>query len=620
MQPTPEKPATQFGLFPKENGTDFSPRLRDFRYGGSLSRDVDQYIGDPVLKPVRPLIQFRESNLENEANIAARHNFKYSIAPKVLSARGYIPGESIDRLLNPSLSQIPDPHQALNFTAAVQRFVRAVRNNEPIYSMSDFDNDGITANWQFTAFRKAIGACSWSALPDRFQDGYGLNHKMIDEAYAKYGPGLIVTWDYGTTNSKEIQYAQSLGFDVIVFDHHHVGDIRCAANLLVNPGQSGCGYANNVISASGWALLFCRAANEELPPALKVSEQFLQTLNEPAGDGLVADMVPLVGPSRTIAQLALRQFKDSSWPVLRYLLQGKKNEDYSADDISFTIGPKINAVGRLYNARLLIEALAEQDENEAEQIAGYLTHVNRERQELEFRMVQSSKGMIKTIIERDGALPRFLMLQDENFHKGIVGITAQRLLELFHRPAFVFAKETGSARSVPGLHLAEALKSMQELFVKQGGHAVAAGATLLPGKFNEVYLRLNDYAQKNLGPEHTPLTLMIDGTLRLSDITKDAVRELYQLEPFGVGNPAPIFKFEGVAVKSIGHFGRHKENTSVTLVDPQSPSRKIDGKIWRMPMHEDLYPGAIVDLYARPIISPFENTVELEIKEVRKAI
>lgn len=606
---------TQYGLFPVDTSAEFPTALDRFRTGFHSSSGSELYLDDPLLKPVRPLIQYRNSDPKMEAEIAARHDFKFSLLPRLLSARGFTPGTSIERLLNPSLSDIPDPNQALNFRAAVLRVTQAINNAEPIYSMGDFDNDGITANWQFTAFRKAVSACAWSALPDRFQDGYGLNRRMINEAYSKYGPGVIVTWDYGTTNSSEIKYAQSLGFTVIVFDHHHVGDVNCAANLLINPGQSGCGYVNNVFSASELSFLFCLAVNQELPSSRRMREEDLLSLLEPAGDGAIADMVPLVGPGRIIPQLALKQLSDSSWPVFRYILQGKKNEEYGSDDISFTIGPRINAVGRLYNARFLIEALAEKDENQAEQIAAFMGHVNRERQELEFKMVQRSKGMIKSIIERDGALPRVVMLQDQSFHKGIVGICAQRLVELFHRPTLVFANDTGSARSVPGFHLAEALKSMSELFVKQGGHAAAAGATLQPGKFNESYIRLNHYAVERLGPVHTPLTLTVDGDATFSELLKDAVREIYKMEPFGVGNPAPIFRFADLVVRSTSHFGRHRENTSVSLVDPQHPSRHIEGKIWRMPKHEDLYPGARVDIFARPVISPFDNSVQLEIKE-----
>lgn len=581
---------------------------------------------------ITPQIRVRTPHPETAQAIQERYHFSHSLAPKVLAARGYGVDSALDFRLNPSLESLPDIREMKNGPAIISHIADCVIQQRPLMIATDFDNDGIVSNMIATDMLKAVGfRNTHSALPIREETGYGLSekffwkqHALMQKRFGK-GPMSILTADFGTTNKREITLAQKEGYWVGVLDHHHVGDVDCPA-ILGNPGQTGCGFEGNVLAANGLMLLTMFAVHDELKKRGAIGESM--SLNDylvPAAIATIADCVPLRGASWTIAYHGLRMFEDSPFPVFREMLATRGvHGTPSGTDLSMLIAPMINAAGRLGDANFMIEALSERQIGPARSTAEHLFSLNKKRQEIEAMMLHSALMSLPKNLED---LPRFICLMDDafeesngtmhGFHKGVVGIVSQRLVERYLRPVVLFAnydgEASGSFRTIEGYNLISNLEKVRDRFLKVGGHPAAAGGTIEAARFREIAELLNESVRHNLGAEYTPPSFDVDAICALRDLTPQAVSELKRFEPFGTDNPQPEVLVLDLFVDQKRIFGKHKNNLSVTLSDGQ---RTIEAVCWRRTDHPALQKNKRVHIVGTPTLDTTGKRVQLSITAV----
>lgn len=528
------------------------------------------------------------------------------VSARVLAARGYEPGEELSHFLTPTLKDgLPHPNKLKNLDAACDLLVTAINAGEGIAICCDFDVDGLSGGSQFFHFLSTLGVRSTVLVPDRFEDGYGLNEKMIRKiAEEKYS--VLVTIDYGTTNAKELALAKKLGLKTIVIDHHHVGSHKPGADVFINPNQKGCGFAQKILCASGLTWYLLLGLKQCLPQAAQIDVKSYLDL---ACLGTICDMVPLVGANRIIAKRGLELLTTTARPGLIALKNvAGITKEVSCSDVGFGIGPRLNAAGRIVHGDMVIELLTTLDSGRAQKIATRLNRLNLQRQETEAKVKEGALEQVRT----RGALPPGIVVWDKDYHTGVVGIVAQRLVEQFYRPAVVLGVDTdgvfkGSVRGIKGFNVVESLAAVSEHLIKFGGHEGAGGLSVLAEKvsdFEEAFLRVCEDRLAEIDPNpyadaDTPVTL--------AEISPDLVVELRRFAPFGMGNPNPqllLQKLEVVEVKVL------KDAHLKTLFS--DGKRFISGLLWRNTSHPALKVGAKVDLVVRPEISTYMGRAELQ--------
>jgi single-stranded-DNA-specific exonuclease len=494
-----------------------------------------------------------ENNPECEERLT-RETAVGAITARVLVARGYSDPSSARRFLRPSVDDLSDPFLLAGMRVAVDRLLAAVARKEKILIYGDYDADGTTAVViLYKALELAGGAVSFH-VPHRLRDGYGMQPGVIEDA-ARDGVGLIVSVDTGIRANDVVRQARDLGIDVIITDHHLPDHELPPALAVLNPNRPGCGYPDKRLCGAGVAFQLARALFGSLGWSEKKVRALVHSFLKMAAIATVADVVPLLGENRIIVKNGLRGLQDARNPGLRALLDVAGfpgSTPCTASGIAFRVAPRINAAGRMANARDVIEMFLTADPDRARAIAGQLHELNHERQ-------QTEAAIVRTILEECERIPvsekdAALIFSGEKWHRGVVGIVASRLVERFYRPVVVLgvegAEASGSGRSIPGFHLLEALESMADLFTRFGGHKQAAGLTLTADRVPELRERLNAFARARLTREDLLPTLEIDAALNIGDLNDGAVAEILDLAPFGFGNPAPLFVANGVEVAS----------------------------------------------------------------------
>lgn len=473
---------------------------------------------------------------------------------RVLAARGYLDPAEAHRFLNPSLDDLFDPFRLKGLREALDRLRRAVARRESILLYGDYDVDGATS---LVMLRKAIELAGHQAaihVPHRLREGYGLHREAVEKAAAE-GVRLLISLDTGIRAIEAIGRARELGVDVIVADHHLPERELPAALAIVNPRQPGCAYPEKNLCAAGITFKLVQALLGTFDwPAAKV-RRMLESFLKLAAIGTVADVAPLTGENRIIVKYGLDGLRSVRNPGLRELLRVAgfaEGAAVSAAQVAFRVAPRLNAAGRMAEALAAVELLLTEDPERARQIADELHGLNRERQGAEMEMIRSIlEDCLRVPVSDQQAA---LVFSSPQFHRGVVGIVASRLVERFHRPVFVLGEDRqegvaqGSGRSIPGFHLLEALEAMDELFLRYGGHRQAAGVTLPIERVEEFRRRLNHYAAARLKPEDFRPQLEIDAPLALAELNEGSVAELLRLAPFGFGNPAPAFLLAGAEV------------------------------------------------------------------------
>jgi len=395
---------------------------------------------------------------------------------QILIHRGLDSPKSIKEFLSPQLSDLKDPFSMTGMTKGVERVVRAFMENEKIIIYGDYDVDGITATALLYIVLNKLGAQVDFYLPNRLIEGYGLSVDGIDEAKEK-GASLIITVDTGITAIDEIKYASSQGIDVVVTDHHEQGDNLPEAFTIINPKQISCDYGEQ-LSGVGVAYKFAQA----LYKSLNQNEQELEEHLDLVALGTAADIVPLVGENRLLTKFGIEQVARTTKPGLKSLVfvSGLMGRKISTGQVVFILAPRINALGRLGDADKAIRLLATKDERMGQEIARQLEQENKRRKEIDEKTLNEALKQIEEIVDLEE--DKALVLAGEGWHQGVIGIVASRLVEKYHLPTVLISITNGvgkgSARSIPGFHLCEALKECEHLLIKYGGHKYAAGLSI----------------------------------------------------------------------------------------------------------------------------------------------
>jgi single-stranded-DNA-specific exonuclease len=473
-------------------------------------------------------------------------------AARVLWHRGYRDADSARRFLNPSISDLHDPFLLKGMDRAVDRLRHAIQQNEKILLYGDYDVDGTTS---IVILKKAIELAGGSAshrVPDRLGEGYGMRTEVLRQAGAD-GTTLVISVDTGIRAVEAVEQARAVGMDVIVTDHHLPDAQLPAAYAVINPSQPGCAYPDKNLCGAGVTLKLAQALLGTLGWAEAKLQRVLGSLLKMVALATVADVVPLTGENRIIVKHGLTGLRSVRNRGLRALLDvaGFQEGDCpTALQVAFRIAPRINAAGRMATANDVIRLFLTDDEDEARHLAQQLHELNRERQETESEIV-------RCILEECAKVPvtedqLALVFSGANWHPGVVGIVANRLVDRFHRPAFVLSVDQesgqarGSGRSIAAFHLLEALESMRDLFSRFGGHRGAAGLTLETIRIDEFRSRLNAYAAGRLSAEDLIPQQEFDGRIDLEEINEPSAMDVLKMAPFGFGNPAPLFAVEGV--------------------------------------------------------------------------
>lgn len=479
-----------------------------------------------------------EPELSFVGSLAAQVNLPVNVT-KILVNRQLDTPELIDRFINPKMTDLKDPFSMIGMERGITRLTKALFENEKVMIYGDYDVDGITATALLYMVLNKLGAQVIFYLPNRLVEGYGLSVEGIDEAKAG-GISLIVTVDTGITAVEEIEYANNLGIDVVVTDHHEPGMTIPKAHAIINPKQPDCDYGGE-LSGVGVAFKFAQALYRRLNQDERELEEHLDLV----ALGTSADIVPLVGENRVLTKFGIRQIARTTKPGLKSLafVSGLMGKDISTGQVVFILAPRINALGRLGDARQAIRLLTTRDERMAQEIARKLDSENRRRKEIDEKTLQEALVQMREVVDLDQ--DRAIVLAAEGWHQGVIGIVASRLVEKFHLPTVMIAisdtEGKGSARSIPGFHLCEALKECENLLVKYGGHKYAAGLSILPDRIPEFRERFREVSSRFLSDDDIVPKLFIDLEIELTEITDAFMDALEAFSPFGPQNMRPIF-------------------------------------------------------------------------------
>ncbi|RRR77487.1 MAG: single-stranded-DNA-specific exonuclease RecJ [Candidatus Viridilinea halotolerans] len=472
-----------------------------------------------------------------------------------------------------------DPLLLRGMAAACERISRAIANAEPMAVYGDFDVDGVTAVTLLVQALSAMGATIRPYIPHRTREGYGLNRAAVSHL-AEEGVRLLLTVDCGISNVEEVAEAQRLGLDVIVTDHHHPPATLPPALAIINPKQPECPYPFKDLVGVGIAYKLVQALVRR---GHSLGGLRGRDLLDVVALGTVADMGPLRDENRVLVRLGLNALNTTQRPGIQALVRvaGLQLGRVTASDIGYMLGPRLNAAGRLDDAVRAYHLLLAPTLAEANTLADELNTANRERQALT-KQVQESARELAAATGRDQQ--RIVVLADESFPAGVVGLVAGKLAEEWGRPVLLLERgptqSRGSARSVPGFSLIEALTSCHELFVRFGGHAAAAGFTIENSKIPDLETRLLTLAAHQLSAEGVQPTLTIDATVPLDVLNWELLSELEQLEPFGQANPTPTLMSSGVTVvdaRPLGAQGHH-----LRMVLRQASGQTVEAIAFRM--------------------------------------
>jgi len=483
--------------------------------------------------------------LRAEAKVSA-------IVARLLALRGVTPANAA-QYLSPSLDHLHSPYLMRGMSAAVERLSAAIANKEGILIYGDYDVDGTTA---VVILKTALELCGGAAdfhVPHRIKEGYGIKDDVIERASAA-GIKVVISVDTGIRAFQAAETARRVGIDLIVTDHHlpeaHEGVPNAWA--VLNPNQQGCDYPCKELCGAGVAFKIAQALFAKFKDQVDQA-RLIPSFLKMVAIATIADAVPLVGENRTIARLGLEGLRRPVNGGLKALMEvsGLTGERaVAAGDVGFRLGPRINAAGRMDIARDVIELFTCKHPARCKEIAEKLNQLNLERQAEEQRIVAEIDEQLAAEPDLTG---KYCMVFDgDGWHRGVVGIVASRVVEKTGRPALVIAKEGeeahGSGRSISAFHLLEALESCHDLFTRFGGHAHAVGFAMPSQAVPVLKQRLNDYAQARLTPDDLFPQLSIDAEIPLSSVTPDLLQSLGRLEPFGQGNPEPVFSSHGVSL------------------------------------------------------------------------
>jgi single-stranded-DNA-specific exonuclease len=471
------------------------------------------------------------------------------VVARLLAARGILSPDEAQRFLSPQLSHLHSPYAMAGMKAAVERLQAAIALKEDILIYGDYDVDGTTAVVILKTAIELCGGVTQFHVPHRINDGYGMKDDVIERS-AEAGVRLIISVDTGIRAFAAAETARRVGVDLIVTDHHlpetHEGIPHALA--VLNPNQPGCGYPCKSLCGAGVAFKVAQALFEATG-----RERLLPSFIKMVAIATVADAVPLVGENRLLTKIGLEGLRDPRNIGLKAILdiaQVDTSRPLGTGDIAFRVAPRLNAAGRMDVASDVIKLFSVRDPAEARTLAQKLNDLNGDRQAEEARILEQIQTTLDSNPELRDAY--CIVIDGDGWHRGVIGITATRVVERYCRPAIVLSRDGdeahGSGRSIRGYHLLEALESCRELFTRFGGHAHAVGLGLPCNRIADLRAALDSHARRLLTPEDFIPTLDYDADVALSDVSSQLYDAAQQLQPFGMGNPEPVFGAHGVNV------------------------------------------------------------------------
>ena len=457
---------------------------------------------------------------------------------RLLLIRGYVSAEDAKLFLRPKLDRLHDPFQFLSMDKAVDRLAHAVREQELVFIHGDYDVDGISSTTLLTRAIRGLGGKAMPFIPRRIEDGYDLSDAGVDAAM-EAGAAVVVTCDCGTSAVSPVARLCKAGIDVIVTDHHLPGGELPDCLSVLNPKRSGCGYPDKDLAAVGVAFKLALA----LARVLGKNENFIWGMLDLVALATVADVAPLRGENRVFVRYGLRMLSETKSIGMRALIRaaGLSGKPLTAGRIGFILAPRLNAAGRLGHAIRGVELLLSEDEHQANVIARELEELNNKRQELDHATLEQAR---EKVLQMDLDETFGIVLADEEWHPGVIGIVASRLVEEFGRPTVLIAlsgdQGKGSGRSISKFDLHGALGQSQDLLLRYGGHRAAAGVAIERDRVTEFAARFNEVAKSLLSPEDLVPEIRVDLEVSIDGMDNRLESLFRHFEPFGIGNPSPV--------------------------------------------------------------------------------
>ena len=538
---------------------------------------------------------------------------------KVLVAKGFDTPESADEYLNGSISSLADPFLLTDMDKAVNKIRESVNNHEKIMIYGDYDVDGITsvaALWRYLTF-KGADVCTY--IPERINEGYGLNASAIQK-FANDGVKLIITVDSGITAHEEIEFAKSLGIDVVITDHHECREELPEAVAVVNPHRQDSEYPFKELAGVGvvFRLICAYEGNKNL-------SNICAKYSDIVALGTVADVMPIVGENRIIVKHGLSALVNTKNKGLCSLIEqtfaerkSAQRKNITASSIGFGLAPRINAAGRIGDVNQALKLLITENKAEADNIATYLCSVNRERQLIENMIFEEAVNQIESNHDFDN--DKVIVLVSEKWHLGVIGIVASKITERYKLPSILISIDgdvgKGSGRSIKGFNINEAISACKNLLIKYGGHELAAGLTIDKNNVDAFRKAINEYASSSFDFSSVCNYIDADFEIDVKDITVDHAKQLQSMEPFGLRNPLPMFYIKDVRINELYSIGEGKHLKMIIEKNSCLATALYFG------MSTDRFPfseGDTVDIMCNMDLNDFRGTlsVQVVIKDVR---
>ncbi len=554
---------------------------------------------------------------------------------KLLFNRGCNSPEEAKSFIGKEEEQLYDPFLMADMEKAASRISDAVIAEEKIVIYGDYDVDGVTSVASLYLYLKSYGADVSYHIPCRKTEGYGMSSAVIDKL-AEEGCELIITVDTGITAVEEIRHAKSLGIDVVITDHHECHEVLPQADAIVNPCRHDCTYPFKELAGVGVVFKLLCAVETLLNPddalsvcVRRISKEYCDLV----ALGTIADVMPVKDENRLIVSYGLSLIERGTRPAITELINASGSESkyntkkkITAAFVGFTLAPRINAAGRITDASTAVELLISSDTETAQRFSKELCAINKQRQQKENAITEEAYSKIAETLDFDN--DRVIVLDDEKWHHGIIGIVSSRITEKYGLPSILVSFDgngdeisdedigKGSGRSVKGINLVEALASCSDYLEKYGGHELAAGLSVKRKNLPEFKKQLNRYVEEHLGSDSSEIVLEAECIIDSDEISMELASELYYLEPYGTSNPVPVFESDKMHVSDVIPIGGGKHTKLILRKD----NLVITAMCFRMTLSElDIYPGDTVDVLYNLDINEFQGTKSLQmiVKDIR---
>lgn len=526
---------------------------------------------------------------------------KKDIVKSLLKNRGLKTKKSQKEFLNPP---IPSSFPLTNLDKSIKRIQKAIKNKEKIIVYGDYDADGICSTAILWETLNQLGAYVMPYIPKRLEEGYGLSLVGIDNLIKDQNPKLIITVDHGITAFDQVNYANKNNIDVIIIDHHVKPKKLPKAFSIVH---------TTTLSASGMSFFVSKILKE------KSKDNKFPSHLDLAAVGTIADMVPLIGPNRSLAKYGLEEINKSQRIGLNEIIEeaALKKGEIGTYEVSFMIAPRLNAMGRLEHALDSLRLLCAKNKDKAKSLALHLGQTNKLRQQLTFDTSKHAINIVGARHDAPDSIKKILFISHQSYDQGVIGLVAGKLVEEFYRPSIVVSKgeiySKASARSISGFNIIEAIKSFESILVNAGGHPMAAGFTIETKNLEVLQKNLEDFAEKNLSQDLLERSLKIDAEIDLKDITWELYEKIQQFEPFGIGNPEPVFAAFKAKIASIRPVGSALQHLKLSFNSFSAIAFN------RGFLAKDLKPGQEVDIAFSLTANNWNGnkSLELKIKDIK---